>query len=151
MAKEKRVVDSQVEMGQVMLPEDTNPTGNVHGGTIMKLVDNAAAVVATRHCRKNVVTASLDRMNFHNAVFLGDLVILKARLNWVGRTSMVIGVRVESEDLTSGKRTHTGSAYLTFVALDEEGKPYPVPQLLLESAEEQRRFQDTISRSECVR
>lgn len=149
--KEKRVADSQVEVGQVMQPEDTNPAGNVHGGTIMKMVDNAAAVVASRHCRRNVVTASVDRMNFHNPVYLGDLVFLKASLNWVGRTSMVIGVRVEAEELTTGKRTHTASAYLTFVALDEKGKPYPVPQLALESPEEEKRFQNTISRSACIR
>ena len=140
MEKEKMVADSQVEVGQVMLPVDTNPAGNVHGGTIMKLVDNAAAVVASRHCRKNVVTASIDRMDFHNPVYLGDLVTLKASLNRVGRTSMVVGVRVESENLTTGRKTHTASAYLTFVALDEEGKPFPVPQLIVDSPDEEKHF-----------
>lgn len=109
-----------------MMPSDANPQGNVFGGSIVRYVDETAAIVATRHARKNVVTASIDRMDFHEAVYVGDLLVLMATLNYVHRTSMEVGVRVEAEDLRSGNRVHTGSAYLTFVALDERGKPTPV-------------------------
>lgn len=109
-----------------MMPSDANPQGNVFGGSIVRYVDETAAIVATRHARRNVVTASIDRMDFHEAVYVGDLLVLMAALNYVHRTSMEVGVRVEAEDLRSGNRVHTGSAYLTFVALDERGKPTPV-------------------------
>jgi acyl-CoA hydrolase len=135
----KKVSYSSVVLSQVMLPEDTNPVGNVHGGTIMKIIDNAAYVVASRHARKNTVTASIDKIDFHNPVFLGDLLILKASINWVGRSSMEIGVRVEAENLKTGEIRHTSSAYLTFVALDDNGKPCLVPQLILETEDEIRR------------
>ena len=108
----KTVQESAVTIAQVMIPQDTNPSGNVHGGIIMKLIDTAAAVVASRHARSNVVTASIDRLDFHHPVFVGDLLILKASLNLVGRTSMEIGVRVEAENLKSGEVRHTASAYL---------------------------------------
>jgi len=135
----RKVAYSKVVLSQVMLPEDTNPAGNVHGGTIMKIIDNAAYVVASRHARTNTVTASIDKIDFHNPVFLGDLLILKASINWVGRSSMEIGVRVEAEDLKTGEIRHTSSAYLTFVALDDSGKPCPVPQLIIETEDEMRR------------
>ena len=147
----KKVSESEVRLAQVMLPEDANPAGNVHGGTIMKLVDNAAAVVASRHCRRNVVTASIDRMDFHKPVYVGNLVILKSSLNWVGRTSMEIGVKVEAEDLMTGYNTHIASAYLTFVALDEQGKPVEVPGIILETADHERRFASSQNRFECMR
>jgi acyl-CoA hydrolase len=135
----RKVAYSKVVLSQVMLPEDTNPAGNVHGGTIMKIIDNAAYVVASRHARTNTVTASIDKIDFHNPVFLGDLLILKASINWVGRSSMEIGVRVEAEDLKTGEIRHTSSAYLTFVALDDSGKTCPVPQLIIETEDEMRR------------
>ena len=113
--------------------------GNVHGGVIMRLIDDAAYVVATRHCRCNTVTASIDRMDFHNPVYVGDLVSLKASLNLVGKTSMEIGVRVEMENLRTGEISHGVSAYLTYVALDENGKPTSVPPLILETEEDKRR------------
>ena len=129
-----------------MLPQDTNPAGNVHGGSVMKFIDNAAASVAIRHTRGNAVTASVDRLDFHNPVFLGNLLTLKASLNLVGRTSMEVGVRVEAEDPYTGVVTHTASAYLTLVALDENGRPREVPGLILETEDEKRRNRAALAR-----
>jgi uncharacterized protein (TIGR00369 family) len=135
----KKVKDSSVAIAQVMVPQDVNPSGNVHGGVIMRLIDTTAGVVASRHARSNVVTVSIDRLDFHHPVFVGDLLVLKGSLNMVGRTSMEIGVRVEAENLMTGQVRHTASAYLTFVALDKEGKPREVPPLILETEDEVRR------------
>jgi acyl-CoA hydrolase len=135
----KRTQDSSITMSHVMLPQDTNPAGNVHGGVVMKHIDNAAVTVAIRHTRCNAVTASIDRMDFYNPVFLGNILVLKARLNLVGRTSMEIGVRAEAEDPYSGTISHTASAYLTVVALDEKGRPKEAPPLILETQDEIRR------------
>lgn len=135
----KKVADSRVVMAQVMLPQDANPAGNVHGGVIMKLIDTAAAVVASRHARSNTVTASIDRLDFHHPVYVGDLLFLKACLNMAGRTSMEVGVRVEAENYITGEVRHTASAYLTFVALDKDGRPTVVPSLILETEDERRR------------
>lgn len=142
----KRVRDSSVIMAQQMNPQDANPAGNVHGGVLMKLIDTAAGVVAVRHSRSNAVTASIDRMDFHNPVFVGDLVTLRASLNLVGRTSMEVGVRVESENLLTGEKRHTVSAYMTFVALDKNGNPRELPPLVLETNEEQRRNREAKAR-----
>lgn len=131
-----------------MNPEDANPVGNVHGGVIMKHIDTAAGVVAFRHSRRNSVTASIDRLDFHSPVYVGDLLILKASLNWVGRSSMEVGVRVEAENLLTGEVRHTASAYLTFVALDKKGKPAEVPALILEGEEENRRYCEALQRRE---
>lgn len=130
---------SRLVLAQVMTPQDANVTGNVHGGNIMKLADTAAAVVAIRHSGRNCVTASVDRFDFHAPAFVGNLVTLKASLNYVGRTSMEVGVRIEAEDLRTGTRTHTNSCYVTMVALDGDGKPTEVPRLLLETEEDRRR------------
>ncbi|OGW44879.1 MAG: acyl-CoA thioesterase [Nitrospirae bacterium GWD2_57_8] len=146
--KEKRVKDSSVTIAQVMIPQDANPAGNVHGGMIVKLIDTAAGVVASRHARSNVVTASIDRLDFHHSVFVGDLLFFKANLNLVGRTSMEIGVRVEAENLLTGQVRHTASAYLTYVALDEQGRPRQVPKLIIETDEETRRNREAIKRRE---
>jgi len=135
----KRVKDSSVIMAQMMIPLDANPAGNVHGGVVVKIIDEAAGVVAARHSRSNVVTASIDRMDFHNPVFVGDVLFFKAGLNFVGKTSMEIGVRVEAENLITGVVRHAASAYLTYVALDLSGKPREVPPLMLETEEERRR------------
>jgi uncharacterized protein (TIGR00369 family) len=144
--KEKTVQETSVTMAQVMLPQDANPAGNVHGGVIMKLIDTAAAVVAGRHARANTVTASIDRLDFHCPVFVGDLLFLKASMNQVGKSSMELGVRVEAENLVTGVVRHTASAYLTFVALDASGRPQPVPALVVETAEEKRRNEDALMR-----
>ena len=135
----KTVRESQITMAVQMNPEDANPVGNVHGGVIMKYVDTAAGAVAIRHARKIAVTASIDRLDFHNSVFVGDLLILKASITLVGRTSMEVGVRVEAENLLTGQVRHTASAYLSFVALDQKGVPTEVPPLNLETDEEKRR------------
>src|SRR5512136_1912286 len=127
----KRVKDSSVITAQMMIPQDANPAGNVHGGVVVKIIDEAAGVVAARHSRSNVVTASIDRMDFHQPIFVGDLLFFKASLNYVGRTSMEIGVRVEAENLLTGEVKHAASAYLTYVAIDKRGHPAPVPQLLI--------------------
>lgn len=133
-------------MAVQMNPEDTNPVGHVHGGVIMKYVDTAAGVVAIRHARNNAVTASIDRLDFHYPVFVGDLLILKASLNYVGKSSMEVGVRVEAENLLTGEVRHTASAYLTFVALDKFGKPIQVPALEPETDEERRRNCEAVVR-----
>lgn len=135
----KTVAYSRVIMSHMMQPQDANPVSIVHGGVVMKHIDDAAGVVALRHTRNNVVTASIDRLDFHNPAFIGNLLTLKASLNMVGSTSMEIGVRVETEDLKTGQIRHTASAYLTFVALDENFHPRQVPLLVLETDEDRRR------------
>ena len=142
MAQEKTVCKSRVEMAQVMLPADANQAGNVHGGSIMKLIDTAAGIAALRHCRTNIVTASMDRLAFHEPVFIGELVILRASINYVGKTSLEVGVRVEAENLMTGEVRHTNSAYLTMVSLDKHRKPTAVPKIIPETEDEQRRFEE---------
>jgi len=138
----KKVSESSVQTAQVMLPPDANPAGNIHGGSIMKLIDTTAGIVATRHCRTNVVTASMDRLDFHEPVFIGELVTMSASVNYTGTTSLEVGVRVEAENLMTGKIRHTNSAYLTLVALDDNRKPTKVPALIPQTAEEKRRFEE---------
>ena len=111
-------------------PADANFMGNIHGGTIMKLIDDAAGACAFRFCRTLVVTAAIDRIDFHYPVKIGDLVRFMANVNLAGRTSVEVGVRVEAEDLTTGSVKHTNSAYLVFVALDDDGRPIAVPPLV---------------------
>jgi uncharacterized protein (TIGR00369 family) len=137
--KAKPVSASRVILAQEMTPQDANPAGNVHGGLIMKLADSAAGVVSIRHSGRNCVTATVDRFDFFAPVYVGNLVTLSASLNYVGRTSMEVGVRVEAEDLRTGKRTHTNTSYFVMVALDDEGRPVEVPGLILESEEDRRR------------
>lgn len=142
----KNIQESSVVMAHTMLPTDANPAGNVHGGVIMKLIDEAAGVCAVRHAGQLAVTASLDRLDFHHPVFVGDLVFFKASLNMVGRTSMEAGVRVEAENILTGEVRHTASAYLTFVCLDDKGRPAPVPPLILETDNERRRNREAQAR-----
>jgi len=144
----KTVEESSVVMAQQMNPQDANPAGNVHGGVVMKLIDTAAGVVASRHARANVVTASIDRLDFLHPVLVGDFVTLRASLNFVGKTSMEVGVRVETENLITGERHHTSTAYLTFVAIDEKRRPLPLPALILETEEQQRRNREAKARRE---
>ena len=135
----KKVSDSSITIVQHMTHQDANLAGNVHGGSIMKLIDNTAGIVGARHTGRNVVTASIDRLDFHSPVFVGDLLRLTASINHVGRTSMEVGVRVEAENFITGAVRHTASAYLTFVALDETLKPAEVPPLEIASPDETRR------------
>lgn len=144
----KRVSDSKVTLTQLMLPTDANAQGNVHGGVIMRLVDQAGAIVAARHSRRNVVTVVIDSMTFISPVYVGDLVIVEATLQYVGRTSMEVAVRVESEKWPTGERTHTSSAYAVYVALDDHGRPTPVPPLILETEEEKRAGEEAKARQE---
>lgn len=144
----KTVNETKVFMARLMLPQDANPAGNVHGGTIVKIIDDAAAAVAMRHARSNVVTVSIDRLDFHAPVYVGDLLTMRASMNYVGRTSMEVGVRVEAENMRTGMVRHTSSAYLTFVAMDEWERPKDVPPLKPENEEETRRFEAGQARRE---
>ena len=121
---------------------DANTAGNVHGGTIMKLCDEVAGVAAIRHSGLRVVTAGMDRMNFLQPVFVGELVTVRASVNAAWRTSMEVGVRVEKENVWTREALHTSTAYLTLVALDEEGRPSPVPPVDPQTEEEERRARE---------
>jgi len=135
----KTVDESSIEIVMQMTHQDANLAGNVHGGMIMKYIDTTASIVASRHTQGNAVTASIDRLDFHSPVFVGDLLRLHASINYVGKTSMEVGVRVEAENFITGQVRHTASAYLTFVPLDAQGKPRQVPSILFESEDEIRR------------
>lgn len=136
----KNVSVSQMTTVRLMMPTDGNVLGNVFGGAIMRYMDEVAGIVAFHHARKAVVTASIDRMDFYQPVYVGNILILKAAVNYVGKTSMEVGVRIEAEDALTGKTTHTCSCYLTFVAIDADGRPSPVEPVIPVTAEEKRRF-----------
>ena len=142
----KTISETRLITAIQMQPHDANPSGNVQGGIIMLQVDTTASIVAIRHAGMNVVTASIDRLDFYYPVYIGDVLILSASVNMVGRTSMEVGVRVESENTKTGQKRHTASAYLTIVALDEKGKPTEVPKLILETEEEKRRNAEALER-----
>ena len=130
---------SETALVQAMELTDANLSGNVHGGVIMRLVDTAAGISAHKHCGGRVVTVAMDEMSFLEPIFIGDVVTVRAKVNDVGRTSMEVGVRVEAENFVKKRKVHSASAYLVFVALDEQGKPRPVPPLVAETDEERRR------------
>jgi acyl-CoA hydrolase len=136
------VRESASEYSELALPNDANTFGFLLGGKVMHLVDLAGAMAAMRHARRPVVTASVDHMCFLHPIHIGQLVILRSSVNRVFRTSMEVGVKVFVEDLLTGERKHTSSAYLTFVAIDERGCPVPAPQVIPETQEETRRFED---------
>jgi acyl-CoA hydrolase len=145
--KPKPVSASRSEMAEVVLPAQTNPLGKLLGGQVMHLVDMAAAMAASRHSNSYVVTASVDYIDFRNAVNLGELVILKSQVNRVFNTSMEVGVEVFSEQILTGQRKHTTTAYVTFVAIDEYTKqPKTVRPLMLKTPEEKRRFREAAER-----
>jgi uncharacterized protein (TIGR00369 family) len=146
--KGKYVSESSVTVVQQMVQTDANLAGNVHGGIIMKLVDNTAGIVAMRHAGSNAVTASIDRLDFHNPVYVGDLLRISASVNMVGSTSMEVGARVEAENHLTGEVRHTASAYLTFVALDESGNKTAIPPLLLDTEMDKRRNREAGLRRE---
>lgn len=148
MDKSKSVSSSQVVMTQLVLPSHTNALGTVFGGTVMSWIDIAAAIAAQRHSNKEVVTASIDQLNFVAPVKKGWVVNLKASVNFTSRTSMEVGVRVDAENTITSEVFHTASAYLTFVALGSDGKPSAVPQLITESEVEKRRYADAKKRRE---
>ena len=133
-------------MVEVVLPQDANVLGNILGGRVMHLVDIAAAIAAHRHSQSHVVTASVDYVDFRNPIRVGELIILRANINRVFRTSMEVGVKVFSENILTGERKHTTTAYVTFVAIDEVGRPKPVPPLILKTAVERRRYHEALIR-----
>jgi len=137
---------SMVEMNELILPQHANNLGTAFGGTIMSWIDVCAAMAASRHARATVVTASMDQLDFIAGIHKGWMVNLKGMVNYVGRSSMEVGVRVEAEDLMTGRRVHAASAYLTFVALDEHGEPTQVRPLKLESDAERLREREAIAR-----
>ncbi len=130
------------------MPQHANGLGHVFGGVILSMMDTAAAISAIRHSRKSCVTASVDRVDFREPILIGDLVIMKSSVNYVGRSSMEVGVRVEAENLQTGTRRHTNSCYLTFVAIGTDRRPVEVPPLLPESADEKRRHEAARERRE---
>jgi acyl-CoA hydrolase len=144
----KPISASRVVISQVMGPTEANVHGNVHGGIIMKLVDEAGGVAAIRHCRRPTVTVAIDSLSFLHPVLIGNLLSLHAEVTFVGRTSLETVVRVEAEDVITGKVTHVASAFVVYVALDEQGRPTPVPPLLPETDEERQRMEQARRRRE---
>jgi acyl-CoA hydrolase len=142
----KPVSASRTIISVVALPRESNHYGFVYGGTVMSLVDQAAYAAAIRHARQTVVTVSVDHMSFLKRIHVGDVITVRASVNFVGRTSMEVGVRIETERMTTGEVEHVGSAYVTMVALDAQGKPMPVPPLLCETEEDARRCCDAAER-----
>tara|TARA_Y100000310_G_C20656488_1_gene802232 strand:+ start:824 stop:1318 length:495 start_codon:yes stop_codon:yes gene_type:complete len=140
--KKKCVDESATILSQLMMPTDANNMGFVHGGNLLRLIDQTAGVCAMKHAGKTCVTASIDRVHFLKPIKLGEVVTLKASVNFVGRTSMEIGVRVEAEDLKTGKKRHTNACYLTFVSVGKEGKPSKVPDLICDTTEQKRRCKE---------
>ncbi|MDZ4711983.1 MAG: acyl-CoA thioesterase [bacterium] len=147
MKNAKTVKASQIEMIELVLPNDTNILGNLLGGRLMHWIDISAALAASRHCNTIAVTAAVDDLNFHHPIYLGNIVRLKASVNRAFNTSMEVGVRVEVEDIKTGFMKHTNTAYLTFVSIDTETrKPMPVPEVIPENDEEKRRMAQALLR-----
>src|SRR5579883_1800523 len=144
----RTIAESQSEMVEIVLPNDANPLGNLLGGRLMHLIDIAGALAAHRHSRSYVVTASMDHIDFILPVHVGDLLILRSSVNRAFRTSMETGVKVWVENYISGTRRHVASAYLTFVAVDKHGQHQPVPQVVPETEEQKRRYEDAGRRRE---
>lgn len=135
-------------VSELMMPHQVNNLGHVFGGELLSMVDRAAAVSAMRHARQPVVTVSIDRVDFVEPIYTGELVVCRARVNFVGRTSIEVGVAVEAEDLVSGVRRVTNNCILTFVAIDDQGRPVQVPRLDLSDPEDERRFREGRRRRE---
>ncbi|GGH16810.1 acyl-CoA thioesterase [Silvibacterium dinghuense] len=144
----RSVRESRSEMTELILPNDTNTLGNLLGGRLMHFIDLVGAMAAYRHARTHVVTASMDHIDFIAPVHVGDLLILKSSLNRAFNTSMEVGVKVWVENTVAGTYRHVGSAYLTFVAVDARGRSVPVAQLVPETDEDKRRYEDAIRRRE---
>jgi uncharacterized protein (TIGR00369 family) len=144
----KTVSASRITLSQLMHPEHANLLGNVHGGWIMKLVDEAGALACMRHAQRKVVTVAIDSMTFRQPIRIGDLIILNAEVSYVGRTSMEAEVHVIAENPVTGERTYTNTAYLVYVALDDEGQPTSVPALHAETEEEKQRMEKARERQE---
>lgn len=133
--------ERHVILAQVMLPADANPSGDVHGGTLMKLADTAGGIAAVRHAKRRVVTAIADSMTFEHPVKVGDLVLIDAQVSWVGRTSLEVEVSIFAEKVLTGVRRRTSLAYFVFVALGDDGRPHEMPPLQLRTDAERARFE----------
>lgn len=144
----RTVAETALTLTQFMQPAHSNSLGNVHGGVILKLCDECGGIIASRHARRPAVTVTVDSVTFHQPVLLGRLVFVHGRITWVGRTSIEVELRVDAENLLTGERTHTNSAYFVYVALDEARRPAPVPPLKPESEEERQRFEAGRQRQE---
>ncbi|MDD7884880.1 acyl-CoA thioesterase [Flavivirga sp. 57AJ16] len=144
----KNIKESQITISELMLPSHSNFSGKIHGGYILNLMDQIAFTCASKHSRNYCVTASVNKVDFLNPIEVGELVTLKASVNYTGRTSMVIGVRVESENIQTGHTKHCNSSYFTMVAKDKNGKNAPVPGIILDSEQSIRRFSRSIARQE---
>ena len=142
----KSIRASRISIAQLMQPEHANNLGNVHGGWIMKLVDEAGALACMRHAQRRVVTVAIDSMVFRQPIRIGDLIILNAEVTYTGRTSMEVEVQVQAENPITGERTHTNTAYLVYVALDDDGNPVPVPPLKAETEEEKQKMEQANER-----
>jgi len=148
LKKFKNIAESQITMSQLMLPSNTNFSGKIHGGYILSLMDQVAFACASKHSRNYCVTASVDTVDFLKPIEVGELVMLKASVNYVGHTSMVIGIRVEAENISSGAIKHCNSSYFTMVAKDDNGKSVSVPGLILKYETDIRRFVRSMKRQE---
>ncbi len=137
---------SRVVVARPMQPPDANAQGNVHGGVILHMMDEAAGIAVARHTHSRTVTAAIDSFSFLHPVHIGDFVSVMASINWIGRTSIEVGVRVEAEDLRSGVVTHTGTGRLIYVSLDEQGRPMPAPPLIPETEDDRRRMAEAEQR-----
>ena len=146
MQEGKPVCESQTEMVEMVLPNDANPLGSILGGKVLHLVDIAAAIAAQRHAGRFVVTASLDHVDFRHPIRVGELIVLKASVNRVFRSSMEVGVKVFSENPLTGERQPTSAAYLTMVAMDADGRPMAIPPVIPETEEQKRRYQQAETR-----
>jgi acyl-CoA hydrolase len=144
--KPKTARASHISIAQLMHPEHANILGNVHGGWIMKLVDEAGALACMRHAQRRVVTVAVDSLVFREPIKIGDLIILNAEVTYTGRTSMEVEVQVVAENPITGERTHTNTAYLVFVGLDDEGYPTTIPPLIIETEEEKQRMEQAKKR-----
>jgi uncharacterized protein (TIGR00369 family) len=148
MPDAKPPADSRVTLHQLMLPEHTNALGNVHGGVIMRIVDETGAICAMRHARTPCVTIAIDSMTFRQPVHLGDLLVCSATVTWVGRSSIEVGVHVHAENPVTGDVSHTNSAFVVYVALDRNGRPTHAPPLELVDDEAKRHFAEGAERQQ---
>ena len=142
LPKAKTVKASRISIAQLMQPEHANNLGNVHGGWIMKLADEAGALACMRHAQRRVVTVAIDSMVFHNPIKIGELVLLTAEVTYTGHTSMEAEVQVQAENPITSERTHTNNAYFVYVALDDNGKPVAVPSIIPETEEEKKKLEE---------
>ena len=146
--KGKTVKESQSIMTQLMMPNDANFIGNIFGGVLLRMVDAVSFVCATKHAGTSCVTAAIDRVIFEQPIYVGDFIVAKASVNYVGKTSMEVGVMVEAHNLETGEIRQTNSCYVTMVAINKKGKPQNVPALILETDEEKRRYAEAQKRRE---